>query len=390
MHAMVVLGAAAAALCSSAAAMPPAAPSPRLEAIEALHHRAHLQPRADPTAPWVTVGDEGTPVKTVTPKMTTVSGTPTLVDVAPHDITASVFTWTSWGDITTSTGLPPNPTALSKNKDGVFSRCYNKDGDDAPFCTPYRNSTLLTGSTYYITWDPDYYNKTSFKSNTTYEITVRLDYLNKTSNEWVKLESYDKDRVPASWGFWPLQVTKDMLKGEKTNNVTITLLAAPQGTNDKNSSIAIPVAFQNPSLPKNSDPQVPKGRTLSIALPLAFGCIVFIVVGIFMWNRKTRRIELGNIMSRSRHGYSGRKTRRNIFRSKKDVGSIQLHNADDHLSDGDYHDAPIPARRDSEALGSLAGTPTHETFEQQGTTGDHRNAFRDEMARQNQERSGDL
>ncbi|KAM0260798.1 hypothetical protein ACHAQJ_002564 [Trichoderma viride] len=391
MHAIAILGAAAAVLCSSAVAIPTAAPNPQWEAIEALHRRAHLQPRADPTAPWVTVGDEGTPVKTVTPKATTVSGTPTLVDVAPHDITASVFTWTSWGDITTSTGRPPNPTAASKNHDGVFSRCYNKDGEYAPFCTPYENSTLLTGNTYYITWDPDYYNKTSFKTNTTYEITVRLDYLNKTSNEWVKLESFDNDRVPASWGFWPLQVTKGLLKGEKTNNVTITLLVAPQGTNNKNSSIALPVAFQNPAFPQNSNPQVPKGRTLSIALPLSFGCIVFIVVGIFMWNRKTRRIELGSLISRSRRrGYSGRKTRRNIFRSNKDAGSIQLHNADDHLSDGDYQDAPIPARRDSEALGSLAGTPIHESFEQQGISGGHRNAFRDEMTRQNQERHGNF
>lgn len=153
MHAIAILGAAAA-LCGSATAMPKATPEPQLE----MHRRAnHLQPRADPTAPWVTVGDEGTPVKTVTPKMTTVSGTPTLVDVAPHDITASVFTWTSWGDIFTSTGLPPNPTATSKNQDGVFSRCYNKDGEDAPFCTPYKNSTLTTGNIYYsefeIAWN---------------------------------------------------------------------------------------------------------------------------------------------------------------------------------------------------------------------------------------------
>ncbi|KAM0516264.1 hypothetical protein ACHAPE_005410 [Trichoderma viride] len=386
MHAIAVLGAAAAALCSSAAAMPTAAPYPELEALEALHRRAHLQPRADPTAAWVTVGDEGTPVKTITPKATTISGTPTLVDVAPHDITASVYTFTSWGVITTSTGQPPNPTATSKNNDGVFSRCYNKDGKDAPFCTPYTNSSLLTGSTYYITWDPDYYNKTNFKTNTTYEITVRLDYLNRTSNEWVKLETFDDSKVPASWGFWPLKVKKDYLMGEKTNNITITLLSAPKGSNDKNSSIALPVLFQKPALPQNSKTELPTGHTLSIALPLAFGCFVFIIVGVFMWNRKTRRIELGNIMGRSRRGYNGRKARRNIFHSRKD--SVPLHNADDHLRDGDYHDAPIAGRRDSEALGSLAGTPINETFEQQGATGGHKNGFRDEMARQNQERRG--
>ncbi|UKZ75495.1 hypothetical protein TrVFT333_003181 [Trichoderma virens FT-333] len=373
MHAIAILGAAAA-LCGSATAMPKATPEPQLE----MHRRANLRPRADPTAPWVTVGDEGTPVKTVTPKMTTISGTPTLVDVAPHDITASAYTWTSWGEIFTSTGRPPNPTATSSNNDGVFSRCYNKDGEDAPFCTPYKNSTLTTGNTYYITWDPDYYNKTSVpKSNSTYEITVRLDYLNRTSNEWVKLKTFDDQRVPASWGFWPLQVKSDMLQGEKLNNISITLLLHRPAR-----------GICTPGLPENPEPQVPKGHTLSIALPVAFGCIIFIVIGLFLWNRKTRRIELGNIMSRSRHGYSGRKTRRNnIFRSNKDAGSIQLHNADDHLNDGEYHDAPIPNRRDSEALGSLAGTPIHENFERQGTTGS-RNAFRDEMARQNQERRG--
>ncbi|KAL7939531.1 hypothetical protein V8C35DRAFT_10608 [Trichoderma chlorosporum] len=392
MHAAAILGAAAA-LYGSVAAMPKATPEPQphpqLEMQMQMLRRANLQPRADATAPWVTVGDEGTPVKTVTPKMTTVSGTPTLVDVAPHDITASAYTWTSWGDIFTSTGRPPNPTATSTNNDGVFSRCYNVDGDDAPFCTPYKNSTLTTGNIYYITWDPDYYNKTSLpKSNSTYDITVRLDYLNRTSNEWVKYKSYDDQRVPASWGFWPLQVDKDMLHGEKLENYTITLLVAPSGTNDKNSSVALPIALAPPGLPVNPTPQLPKGRTLSIALPVVLGGLAFIVVGLFLWNRKTRRIELGNIVSRSRRGYNGRAARRNnIFRPHKDAASIQLHNADDHLGDGDYHDAPIASRRDSEALGSLAGTPVHENFEHQGTTGS-RNAFRDEMARQNQERRG--
>lgn len=387
MHAIALLGAAAA-LCSPAMAMPKATPEPQLAALD-LARRANIEPRADPTAPWVTVGDEGKPVKTITPSMTTISGTPTLVSVAPHDITASVYTWTTWGSITTSTGRPPNPTATSKDGEGVFSRCYNKDGDDAPFCSPYNASTLLTGNTYYITWDPDYYNKTGVKtSNSTYEITVRLDFLNKTSNEFVKLKTFDQDRVPTSWGVFPLKVTGDMLKGQKTNNVTITLQVAPRGSKDSNSSIPLHVAFQDPALPSNPEPQVPKGRTLSIALPVALGSVLFIVIGVFLWNRSARRIHLGSIMGRSRHGYSGRKARRNLFRGQKDAASIQLHNADDHLSDGEYHDAPISGRRDSEALGSLAGTPVHENFDGQGTRGGARNAFRDELDRQHQERRG--
>lgn len=243
--------------------------------------------------------------------------------------------------------------------------------------------------THTVTWDPDYYNKTGVKtSNSTYEITVRLDFLNKTSNEFVKLKTFDQDRVPTSWGVFPLKVTGDMLKGQKTNNVTITLQVAPRGSKDSNSSIPLHVAFQDPALPSNPEPQVPKGRTLSIALPVALGSVLFIVIGVFLWNRSARRIHLGSIMGRSRHGYSGRKARRNLFRGQKDAASIQLHNADDHLSDGEYHDAPISGRRDSEALGSLAGTPVHENFDGQGTRGGARNAFRDELDRQHQERRG--
>ncbi|PTB73517.1 hypothetical protein M440DRAFT_1404519 [Trichoderma longibrachiatum ATCC 18648] len=311
MHAIALLGAAAA-LFGPATAMPKATPEPHQAAALDLARRANIAPRADPTAPWVTVGDEGKPVKTITPSMTTISGTPTLVSVAPHDITASVYTWTTWGSITTSTGRPPNPTATSKDGEGL--------------------------------------------------------------------------RLPLKHAAQPAELRA---KGHKTNNVTITLQVAPRGSKDSNSSLPLHVALQDPALPSNPAPQVPKGRTLSIALPVALGGVVFIVVGVFLWNRSARRIHLGSIMGRSRHGYSGRKARRgNMFRGQKDAASIQLHNADDHLSDGEYHDAPISGRRDSEALGSLAGTPVNESFDGQGTWGGARNAFRDELDRQHQERRG--
>lgn len=140
MHASTVFAAAAAlwATSVSASAMPTAY----------LEERA-LEKRADQTAPWVTVDDEGQPAKTYTPHMETSGGTTKVVDAAPHDITASVYTFTSWEKITTSTGAPPNPTATGKNNEGAFARCYNTEGDWAPFCDPANNSTLLTGNTYY-------------------------------------------------------------------------------------------------------------------------------------------------------------------------------------------------------------------------------------------------
>lgn len=389
MHALTILGAAIA-LCGSSSAMPAAAATadPQLEARNAII----MERNVEPTAPWVEIDDEGRPSTTFTPTMTTISGTPSAINGAPHDLTASVYTFTSYGVLSTSTGEPPNPRPTGKSNQGSFSRCYNMDGENAPFCRPSLNSTLFTGNTYYVTWDPDFYNKTgSIKSNITYEITVRLDFLNKTSNQWEKLETYDENKVPASWGFWPLKVESKLLSGHKKyNNVTITLLSAPVGSNDKKNSFALPVVVEPPRLDLNKPTPKPAGRTLYIALPVCLGTIALLLIGVCMFNRSTRRIELGNIMSRARHGYSGRKTRRRMFKSKRDNG-IQLDGAEDAVPRGEYRDddaAPQLSRRDSEGLGSLAGSPTDAHFEQQGTTGGSRNAFRDEVSRQDSERRG--
>lgn len=363
MHAATLL--AAAALWASATAIPAANPNLELAALEK---------RADETAAWVSVDDEGQPATTYTPSVTTVDGTTSIVDAAPHDITATVFTWTQWGEITTSTGSPPPPVATGRNGQGAFARCHNMDGENAPFCDPYLNSTLIVDKTYYITWDPDFYNTTH--DNTTWEVAVRLEWLNHSSNayEWLDTSS----RVPAAWGFWPFHVDKG--KYFKSKNITVTLLSSVEGSDEKHNSTTLPLFLSEKPLPKHTDPKTPKGQELTIALPTVFGFIVLMLVGGYLWNRKTRKINIGNIMGRNR-GYSGRSTRR-MFGGRKDNG-IQL---DTRHTGSEYHDAPpTRARRGSDGLDSLANSPVEGSFHQQGTTGGS-NAFRDEIRRQELER----
>lgn len=140
MHASTLL--AAAALWASSRAIPAATPVAR--EVDAVIER-----RAEQTDAWVTVDDEGQPSTTYTPSMTVIDGTTSVKDAAPHDLTASLFTITYYAKITTSTGQPPNPTASAKSGQGAFARCHNLDGDFAPFCAPYVNSTIYTGNTYY-------------------------------------------------------------------------------------------------------------------------------------------------------------------------------------------------------------------------------------------------
>ncbi|TWU70770.1 hypothetical protein ED733_000762 [Metarhizium rileyi] len=340
-------------------------------------------------APWVTVDDNGNPSKTFNPVLTTVSGTPSAVDAAPHDLTASVYTITNHGHVSTSTGPPPNPTATNAaSNEGFFSRCYNKNGPYAPLCRPSYNSTIYTGNTYYITWDPDYYNKSAATLNSTYFISVRLDYLNTTSNEFMLLETVDRS-VPAKWGYFPLAVEGKHLKNQhKTNNITITLMGhdVKNSIAYNNKSTPLPVVVSNPPLDPTAPSNPPKGRTLTIALPVTFGVIALLLLGGCLWNRKTRTIQLGNIMSRSR-GYTGRKTRSHLLgrRRKDEPIHIQL-DADPTF---DYRDVPEAPGRDGHALDSLSGSPVRGTFEEPGSTGG-RNTFRDEVRRQQRERRTDL
>lgn len=109
----------------------------------------NLQPRVtDSPQPWVSVGDDGKPT-TVTPVVTTISGVATVISGAPNDLTATVFTQTNYGQVTTSTGTAPAPTATATDGAGSFAVCNNKDGANAPWCTPTDGANLYPGTTYY-------------------------------------------------------------------------------------------------------------------------------------------------------------------------------------------------------------------------------------------------
>ncbi|KAI5462128.1 hypothetical protein BGZ63DRAFT_354292 [Mariannaea sp. PMI_226] len=335
---------------------------------------------ADPTNAWVTVDDEAQPEQTFTPSAKVVDGTTEYEDGAPHDLTATLYTMTEWGVKTTSTGPPPNPTAQGKNGQGAFSRCHNKDGTNAPLCAPAADSTLLVDSTYYITWDPDYFPNSDLKGrNGSYEVSIRLDYFNTTSHELIKEEHFPASN--ASWGFYPFYVDKKYLHGYKEHNFTLSLYKQTSDSTTKTNVTAIWVQLAKATLPAPTPTPAPKGHTLTIALPAVFGSILLLLIGGCLWNRQTRRISIGNIMSRSRHGYTGRKTRK-LFRGKDN--GIQLDARAVPTTPGEYRDVPEFPRRDSNELGSLANSPVDPSFPQHNTGG--RNAFRDEMARQERER----
>lgn len=243
---------------------------------------------------------------------------------------------------------------------------------------------------------------------------MRLDYLNRTSekeapdysnsddfedHDFVKLDQTKP--VPADWGVYALKISKKYLKGPRPHNITLTLLGGDSQSDgvDKVTD-PIPLVLDQHRAPAEDDNKI-ENRDIVIALPVVFGSIIFLLIGICIWNRKTRRIDVGNIMGRSNRGYTGRRVRR-LFRGGDKhgdprgellgAGSIRLEDRA-HTSPlyeySDYTDPtappppPPPGRRDSD-LGSLAGSPVTPGFRDEDTSG--ANAFRDELRRQEDER----
>jgi hypothetical protein len=399
---------------------------------------AALDKRANPTDIWVSVDGDGKP-STVTPVATTVSGTPTVLSGAPNEITGTVFTVTSMGAVRTSTGITPLVTATAANGAGAFARCFNKDGSNGvvvPFCTPGNGSTLFVDRTYYgifpspsplslhsvlvlpfchrsfpyvhpsnttpVTWDPDFFAAPNITSD---KIDVRLQASkhNTTTNAILGDPIDLTETKRANLGFAAWKIDGSLLAGLPGGNsgINITLrLAYNQivGGNGVKELIGptILVAYTPAYHPEPT--KLPEGAALYIGLPTIAGVVLLCVIGTCIWNRKARQIGIGNVMSRSRHGYGvgksraqrlGARVRKSMGRGK-DHGAIQLVEREVPYEQ-QYRDAPERgrtterARRDSD-LGSLAGSPVGDRFRAQGVSGGGRNVFREEMRRQDQDR----
>jgi len=359
--------------------------------------------------PWVTVDASGQP-KTITPTITTISGKPSVISGAPNDLTGSEFTQTNFGQATTSTGEAPQPTA-DANGAGAFQVCHNT-GELAPFCEPKKGSILNPGKTIYITWNPDYFNG----KNTT--VVVTGSYFNITTGS-ITTQAFQSPKLAAGWSFYAWAVDNSLLQGGSAVNISLTMAALSIGNQAMEPLQGPIVTVANPEPYRQPPAQIPQGAALYIGLPVIGGFVALMLIGTCIWNRKTRKIALGNIMSRSRHGYGVSKSRvqrmakGSMRRRQERKEAIKLMEREVAPEDR-YRDAPttrdadygeweqhVPGRdrqphldfelglprRDSDALGSLAGTPTedrHMDFSRPRPG--NGNAFRDELARQDKER----
>lgn len=412
-----ITAASLAALCGSVAAHPAngAAPAPT--------PAPRVQRRDDGSFVWITV-DKFTSAKTITPTATVKDGTTIWDNEPPYSLTGSVYTTKNWDSMYTNTQAPPNPRPDNQGDPAGYMLKCTMTGDmeknHNPICRPALNATLSSDLHYFgktclynhvdcapsiytnpiqVTWDPAFYNNSISKrddknitsSNRPIVVGLKAEYWNdKNSSIAAKWDTaWQSDMTyNASSGF-AVFLASDLKTNNNGTNIKLSLIPSYANNRDQLSDFAMTPLQINVEVPlgrpaNKSNSSLPKGAALYIGIPVAFGAVILLVCGGCWWNRKTRRIDLGNIMKRSRRGYSGRKERRRMFdATRPEDGGIQLR---DNENDFDAHDHGFsaPVYRDAPDHSSAKDG----SFQQQDTTGG-RNAFRDEVARQNEERRQD-
>lgn len=245
-----------------------------------------------------------------------------------------------------------------------------------------------------VTWDPTY-----FPGNNATIKVIGFVY-NSTSGIVTSDEVFSSSNMAAGWGFYQWSLDSSVLTTRGTGALNVTIKIAT--LNPAGWLNGPTVLITNPPIYHAPPTTPPTGMALYIGLPTIVGFAALVLIGTCIWNRKERHIGLGNIMNRGRAGYGVGKSRAQRLLGKRsrrneDQG-IRLMDRDINAAPGEvYRDQVAPprreidpidvgiARRDSDALGSLAGTPT-EDRQMELNRATKSNAFRDELSRQHRDR----
>lgn len=177
---------------------------------------------------------------------------------------------------------------------------------------------MLTKFAPIVTWD---WSLPILKSNVTQKFKIKIlgHSLNTTTDEVVdEVLGPELEKLsPVKYGFFPWQVSGKIIpKGQEDVTVRLTMQRFLDDEvfdeDDIGADIAGPTVLvrrEKKLPPKTSYGKLPDGHELYIALPTVFGFILLSVCGGFIWNRRLRRIGLGNVMSTSRPGQGDRTSR---------------------------------------------------------------------------------
>lgn len=184
---------------------------------------------------------------------------------------------------------------------GDFPVCTEFDTPYSPFCLPRDGSNVTVGSTYYVTWNPEYYPVNA-------SITIELRYLAPLEGD----SAFTSERTENSYGYIPLKMREEWLQGKTRNTLTLYIIENEPASNQRASYRQGPrVALMHKRVEHyKPPPPTPYNKLgLILGLPISLGAVLLVVAGLYFGMRKNRRIELGNIMGPGSRGYGIRQSK---------------------------------------------------------------------------------
>jgi hypothetical protein len=177
-----------------------------------------------------------------------------------------------------------------------------------PFCLPEDGADVLADTTYYVTWNADFY-----PLNAT--ITIELRYSDSLEGS----SAFTSEKTDNSYGYYPLHMSKEWLQGKPNNTLTLYIIELDSTLDRRASARQGPMITLHPKPVEHYKPSPPprfNKLALCVGLPVALVVVIIVVVTLVFSMRRSREA-ITSIWGSRRKGYGIGKSRSQRLRSDR-------------------------------------------------------------------------
>ncbi|KAL2835159.1 hypothetical protein BDW59DRAFT_137257 [Aspergillus cavernicola] len=204
--------------------------------------------------------------------------------------------------ISNHAGITPAPANTSNRfSSGDFPVCIDLEGPFVPFCLPEDGAEVLVDTTYYVTWNADFY-----PLNAT--ITIELRYSDSPEGS----SAFTSEKTDNSYGYTPLHMHTNWLQGKPNNTLTLYIIELDSTLDRKASARQGPTITLRPRPVEHYKPSPParfNKLALYIGLPASLVVVIVVVVTLVFSMRRTRAGISSTAWGSRRRGYGIAKSR---------------------------------------------------------------------------------
>ncbi|PTU24281.1 hypothetical protein P175DRAFT_0505957 [Aspergillus ochraceoroseus IBT 24754] len=280
--------------------------------------------------------------------------------VVGRDINSDLGTSLANGSISSPDSIiPERNNSSDRISSGDFPICTDFNGPFVPFCLPVNGADVLVDTTYYVTWNADFY-----PLNATVNIELRY------SDSAEGTSAFTSKRTANSYGYIPIHMRYEWLQGKANNSLTLYIIELDPTLDRRASARQGPTIMLRPKPLNYSKPSPPatfNKLALYIGLPVSLAVVVAVVAGLVCGMRKNRMFIMRTFTQLRNKGYG-------IGKSK----TQRLENDRKQSSDSDESTVLKKYSDDLEA-GLLEGTTSNRYNNELERTGSY--AFRRDVSK---------